>query len=266
MTSRVGGTPGQQGRWRSTDEGDPIGADEDATELDDLPVALVTGASRGLGREIARVLAPDHHLLLGGRDPAAVGALAASLPSAEPFVADLTDTSATQDAVTRVLEPLGRLDVLVHNAGISSRGTVADTPREEWRRMLEVNVIAVADLTHLALSLLRRSRGLVVLVNSGAGQSPSPGNAAYSASKFALGGLAQALREEERGRVRVTSVHPGRIDTDMQVALQAQDGRPYVASEHMAPADVARTVRLAVDMPVGASVEELRVRPWAARD
>lgn len=266
MSSGDTGEQRRAGRPRRTDEDAPGGPDGSGTELGALPVALVTGATRGLGREIARVLAPDHHLLLGGRDPAAVGALATSLPSAEPFVADLTDARATRTAVTQVLAPLGRLDVLVHNAGISSRGTVADTPREQWRRMLEVNVVAVADLTRLVLPLLRRSRGLVVLVNSGAGQSPSPGNAAYSASKFALGGLAQALREEERGRVRVTSVHPGRIDTDMQVALQAQDGRPYVASEHMAPADVARTVRLAVDMPVGASVEELRVRPWAPRD
>lgn len=230
------------------------------------PVALVTGASRGLGRAIAEVLAPDHHLLLGGRDAAALARLAGSLPSAEPFVADLGDAAAVEEAVGAVVEPLGRLDVLVHNAGISTHGTVAATTREQWRRVLEVDVVAVADLTRLVLPQLRAVHGLVVAINSGSGLRASPGGAVYSAAKHALRAFTGALREEERGRVRVTSVHPGRIDTDMQVALQAAMGRPYDASEHMDPADVARTVRLAVDMPRDACVEELTVRPWAARD
>lgn len=228
-------------------------------------VALVTGASRGLGRAIAECLAPDHRLLLGGRDRAALGEQAAALPDAEPFVADLADPGAVGRAVDSAFGGGARLDVLVHCAGIAGRGTVATTSREEWRRMLEVDVVAVADLTRRLLPRLRASRGLVVLVNSGAGLVPSPGNAAYSAAKHALKGLGDALREEERGLVRVTSVHPGRIDTGMQRALQAQDGRAYDPSEHMDPTDVARTVRLAVDMPADACVEDLRVRPWNPR-
>lgn len=228
------------------------------------PVALVTGATRGLGRAIADVLAPDHRLLVGGRDAASVEAVAAELPDARPFIADLADPASLERAVAEQVAPQGRLDVLVHNAGIAGRGTVASTPREQWRRMLEVDVVAVADLTRLALPLLRAAGGLVVVINSGSGLRGHPGDAAYCSAKFALRGLTECLREEERGRVRVTSIHPGRIDTDMQAALQASDGRAYDPAEHMDARDVAAAVRLAVDLPPSTSLEELSVRPVLA--
>lgn len=229
--------------------------------IPDRPVALVTGATRGLGRAIAEALAPDHLVLVGGRDSASIARVVAELPHAAPFLADLTDAWATGHAVRECLVPLGRLDVLVHNAGVARRGTVADTPRETWRWMLDTDVVAVADLTRLALPLLRSSRGTVVVVNSGAGLRGYAGDAPYCAAKWALRGFTEALREEERGRVRVTSLHPGRIDTDMQRDLQARVGRPYDTREHMDPADVARAVRLAVDLPVDTGLDEVRIRP-----
>lgn len=113
--------------------------------------------------------------------------------------------------------------------------------------MLEINVIAVADLTRLVLPLLRASHGDVIMINSGSGflRTPASGGV-YAASKYALRALTHALREEERGIVRVTSIHPGRVDTDMQVELQAQAGRPYNAAEHLRPQSVAVTVRAAL--------------------
>jgi len=229
------------------------------------PVALVTGATRGLGRAIADVLAPDHRVLVGGRDSEAVGRVVDDLPDAAPFVADLTDPDAVRRAVEDRVAPAGRLDVVVHNAGVAGRGTVESTTRDQWRTILETDVVAVADLTRLLLPHLRAADdGLVVVINSGSGLRGYPGDAAYCAAKFALRGLTDCLREEERGRIRVTSVHPGRIDTDMQVALQAAQGRPYDADEHMDPRDVAATVRLAVDLPATTAVEELSVRPVRA--
>ncbi|HIW30613.1 MAG TPA: SDR family NAD(P)-dependent oxidoreductase, partial [Candidatus Luteococcus avicola] len=82
-----------------------------------------------------------------------------------------------------------------------------------------------------------------------------------SASKFALRALTDALREEERGKVRVSSVHPGRVDTDMQVDLQAQMGRRYVAAEHLRPESVAEAVALAVYASPEAMVEQVSIRP-----
>ncbi|ROR53766.1 NADP-dependent 3-hydroxy acid dehydrogenase YdfG [Luteococcus japonicus] len=221
------------------------------------PVALVTGANRGIGRAIAHRLADTHHVLVGGRHAAAVQALVDELPSAAPFVCDLTDEA----SVAAAAGAIDRLDVLVHSAGLSSHGTLAETPAEDWRRLYEMNVVAVATLTRLLLPRLREAHGQVVTINSGSGFTSKPGNGVYSASKFALRALTDALREEERGTVRVSSIHPGRVDTDMQVELQAQLGREYDPDEHLRPSSVAEAVALAVFASPEAMVEELSIRP-----
>ena len=223
----------------------------------DRPVALVTGGTRGIGRAICDELARTHHVLVGGRDEADVRAAVEKLASASPFVADVLD----EDAVQRACADIDRLDVLVHSAGIARRGRVEQLTREDWMAQLEVNVVAVADLTRRLLPALRSAGGTVVALNSGSGHSSHPGNGSYSASKFALRALTDALREEERGRVRVVSIHPGRVDTDMQVELQRAQGRDYDAGEHLRPESVAATVRLAVDASPEAMIEELTIRP-----
>lgn len=222
----------------------------------DRPVALITGASRGIGRGIADVLADTHHLLIGGRSAADVARVVAALPSAEPFVADLTDAASTAAAV-RGIE---RLDVLVHSAGRDAPRFIEEMTRDDWRDLMELNVIAVADLTRLLLPALRAAGGMVIMINSGAGQRVG-GSPAYSASKFALRALADGLREDERGRVRVTTVYPGRVDTDMQRHLQAESGRSYNPDEHLRVASVAAVVRTAVDATPEGMVEEIAVRP-----
>lgn len=221
------------------------------------PVALVTGATRGIGRAIASELGATHHVLVGGRSWAATEAVAAALPSAQPFAADLVDDAALAAAV----DGLGPVDVLVHSAGVATYASVAETPAAEWRRLLEVNVVAVAELTRLLLPRLRESRGLVVLVNSGSGLRASAGSSAYCASKFALTAFADSLRLEEGDRIRICSLHPGRTDTDMQRELQAALGRPYRPEEFMSPETVARVVRAVVDLPADAQMDSLRVRP-----
>ncbi|MDR6972006.1 SDR family oxidoreductase [Leifsonia shinshuensis] len=228
----------------------------------DRPIALVTGASRGIGRAIAVDLGRTHHVLVGGRDAAAVEAVVAELPSAEPFVADLT-----ADPSGASLPSLpDRLDVLVHSAGVEDGGTIAETDAETWRHVFEVNVFAVAALTRVALPALRAAKGLVVAINSGSGLTSGPGGGVYAGSKFALRALTDALREEERpSGVRVTSIHPGRVDTDMQRALVAREGHDYDTAYTITPEMVAATVRLAVDMPPAGTVESLSVRPFHRR-
>lgn len=225
--------------------------------MSERPVALVTGGTRGIGRAVASALGSTHHVLVGGRSDTDTQEVAERLPSAAPFTVDLTDGVGVAALVAR----LGPVDVLVHSAGVASYGRVAETPAGEWRRHLEVNVVAVAELTRLMLPRLRDAGGLVVLMNSGSGLQASAGASAYCASKFALTAFADALRLEEGERIRVLSLHPGRTDTDMQRELQEALGQSYRPADFMKPESVAALVRAVVDLPADAQVDSVRVRP-----
>lgn len=223
------------------------------------PVALVTGASRGIGSAIAQELGRTHHVLVGGRTAASVAPVVAALPSAEPFVADLA---------TDPIPPLPeRIDVLVHSAGVERAASIEDTDRAEWERVFAVNLFAVADLTRAALPALRAASGLVVAINSGSGLVAGPATGAvYAASKHALRAFTESLREEERGNgVRVSSVHPGRTDSDMQRAKVALEGHEYDLAYVLDPASVAAVVRTVVDLPPEGTVELVSVRPTRVR-
>ena len=234
----------------------------------DKPVALITGASRGIGLAIARELASTHELILGASSEDSLADVLAEFPGARPFIAELTD----KDAIARAVADAGfgggaggagaRLDVLVHSAGVADGETVAETPWDVYERVFAVNVFAVAELTRLLLPALRAAGGQVVTINSGSGYFSGVGAAVYSGSKFALRAFSDALREEERGAVRVTSIHPGRVDTDMQMELQASYGNhDYDGSLYIRPESVAATVRLAVDATPEAMIENLAIRP-----
>ncbi len=221
------------------------------------PVALITGASRGLGAAVARELAPDHTLLLGARTAEALTAILDELPDATGWPVNLTDYSAVAAAVA----PIERLDVLVHNAGIADLGTIAESSVRQWRDTLEANLVAVVELTRLLLPALRAAGGHVVLVNSGAGLRANAGWASYAASKFGLRAFGDALRLEEP-ELRVTSIHPGRIDTDMQRAIVAGEGREYRAGEFLTAETVARAIRNAIDTPRDGHPTEIVLRPY----
>jgi NADP-dependent 3-hydroxy acid dehydrogenase YdfG len=152
------------------------------------------------------------------------------------------------------------LDVLVHNAGMARVGPLVDTAVDVWRQMLELNVVAVAELTRLLLPALRAARGQVVLINSGAGLRANAGWGAYAASKFALRAFGDVLRAEEPD-LRVTSVHPGRVATDMQREIRVAEGGDYQADQYLTPDAVADAVAYAVSAPACAQVQEVVIRP-----
>lgn len=220
-----------------------------------MPTAMITGAGRGLGAALAAALAPTHTLFLAGRPSPALDEVAGRL-GATTWEMDFGDP----DSIPAAVEPIVELDVLVHNAGVSYPGRVAESTVDEWRSTLSVNVVGPVALTLALLPALRAGDGQVVFVNSGAGIRASPGLAAYSASKSALRSFAESLRNDEPG-LRVTSVHPGRIATDMQQELNAYEGRAYDAANYLSPETVARVTADAITAPADAHVHEVVVRP-----
>lgn len=220
-----------------------------------MPNALITGAGGGIGSAIAAALAPTHTLLLAGRPSDRLDAVAERL-GATTFPLDLTDSGDIEAAC----EVVDELDVLVHNAGLAIPGSVADSDIDEWRATFAVNVFGPVELTLALLSALRRAHGQVVFINSGAGRNASRGMASYSASKFALRAFADSLRGDEP-ELRVTTIYPGRTDSDMQRELVEFEGGTYDPANFLKPETVAAAVAHAVTTPPDGHVHELVLRP-----
>ncbi len=191
-------------------------------ELDGL-IAVVTGAASGIGLETALELARR------GATVAAVDRDTAGLP--EPLRAyqcDVSDTAAVRDAVERIARDLGRIDVLVNNAGIGAQGSVADTDEQEWLRVLDVNVVGIARMSAAALPHLRRSSAAAIVNTcSVAAFVGLPRRAAYSASKGAVLALTRAMAADHVGEgIRVNCVSPGTVNTPWVQRLLASAEDP----------------------------------------
>ena len=220
-----------------------------------MRTALITGASRGIGAAIADALAPTHTLLLAGRPSPALQATADRL-GATTLALDVTDT----DAIPAVAAAISELDVLVHNAGVSFPGRVAESTVDQWRTTFDVNVFGAVAVTLALLPALRHAEGQVVFINSGSGRTASENMASYSASKFALRAFADSLRLSEP-TLRVTTVYPGRTDTDMQRELVSSEGGEYDADRFLRADTVAAAVAHAIATPADGHLHEVILRP-----
>ena len=221
------------------------------------PVTLITGAAGGIGSALARTLAPTHDLILAGRGSAELDELCAEL-RALPLRLDLLRPETFEAA----LADIGRVCNVVHNAGMVELGAVAEQTHDIWTRTLALNTVAPAELTRLLLPSIRRERGQVLFVNSGAGLNANPGWASYAASKFALRALADALRAEEAANgVRVGTVYPSRTATAMQQKVRQQEGGAYTPEQYIDPQSVAATIAFMLSAPADAQLTDVTVRP-----
>jgi NADP-dependent 3-hydroxy acid dehydrogenase YdfG len=239
-------------------------------------VALVTGASSGIGAATAAALAArGAAVALAARRADRLEALAASIRdqggTALVLESDVTDEQQAVSAVERTVSELGRLDTLVNNAGVMLLGPAADAPLTEWQRMVELNVLGLLYCAHAALPHLLRAaadgpRQVADMVNisSVAGRVARNGNGVYSLTKHGVGAFSESLRQELATRyVRVSLVEPGATATEL-----AGHNRPEVLSgirsqfgQRMEADDIADAILYIVTRPRHVAVNELLIRP-----
>ncbi|MGO4593804.1 SDR family NAD(P)-dependent oxidoreductase [Leifsonia sp. 2TAF2] len=243
----------------------------------DGTVALVTGASSGIGAETARRLAREGAAVaLVARRRERLDAVAAEIVEAGGRAVvvegDVSERSSAEAAVKQAVESLGRLDILVNNAGVMLLGPAQQASLDDWERMLSINVNGVLAVTHAALPHLVRAaedsaRGVadVVTISSTAGRVARPGSSVYNLTKFGVNAFSEALRQElVPQRVRVGVIEPGTVDTELvthnSAAVREATERQLATIEALQPSDIADAVAYMVTRPRRVAVNELLVR------
>ena len=241
-------------------------------------VALVTGASSGIGEAAARHLAElGAAVSLVARRTDRIDALAdeirAAGGTAMVLTCDVTDRSQAIAAVERTVAELGRLDTVVNNAGVMLLGPVVDAPLDEWERMVDLNVkgllyIAHAALPHLIAAAADGPRQVADLVNisSVAGRVPRLGSGVYNLTKHGVGAFSESLRQEVTERhVRVSLVEPGAVNTELATHLRPEVLEGMIKRlggvERLESIDIAETIGFIVTRPRRVAVNEVLIRP-----
>jgi NADP-dependent 3-hydroxy acid dehydrogenase YdfG len=236
-------------------------------------VALVTGASSGIGEATAFALAEaGAAVAIGARRRDRLDALAGKLRDGGARVLqldlDVTDERACTAAVARTREDLGGLDVLVNNAGVMLLGTIVGADTEDWRRMVQTNVMGVMYMTAAAIEgMVEQGSGDIVNVSSVAGRVARKGAGVYNASKWAVNAFSESLRQEVTGRgVRIGLVEPGAVATELTDHITQPDAKAasvqmYTSMRSLQSEDIARAVLYLVTQPPHVAVNEILIRP-----
>jgi NADP-dependent 3-hydroxy acid dehydrogenase YdfG len=240
-------------------------------------VAAITGASSGIGEATALALAKaGASVTLAARRGDRISELAKRIEAdggrALAIETDVTDESQANAFVRETKEQLGRLDVLVNNAGVMLLGPVIGADTEEWRRMIEVNLLGLLYCTHAALPIMgEQGSGHIVNISSVAGRFANFGSAVYNLTKFGVNAFSEALRQEVTpAKVKVTVIEPGFVATE----LQGHNTHPMVLEtlekmrqemEPLEAGDIAEAILYAVAAPDRVAVNEVLVRPAGQR-
>jgi NADP-dependent 3-hydroxy acid dehydrogenase YdfG len=235
-------------------------------------VVAVTGASSGIGE--ATALACAHAgaaVALAARRVDRIQSLAERIASeggrAIAVPTDVGDEGQAQAFIERAHAELGRLDVLVNNAGVMLLGPIENAPTEEWRQMIHANVFGVLYCTHAALPLMhKQGSGHIVNVSSVAGRVARAGSGVYNLTKFGVGAFSESLRQEVVGMgVRVTLIEPGAVATELashnRPEVLEQIGKRFGGIALLAAEDIAGAILYAIGQPRHVSINEVLVRP-----
>jgi NADP-dependent 3-hydroxy acid dehydrogenase YdfG len=241
-------------------------------------VALVTGASSGIGEATARSLAAEGaKVAVAARRLERLERLAAEIGghghTALSIETDVTDQEQAIAAVDRTVDELGRLDIVVNNAGQMLLGPIEDAPTEEWDRMIDLNLKGLINTTHAALPHLLAAaedseRGCADLVNisSVAGRVARAGSGVYNLTKHGVGAFSESFRQEFASRkVRSTIVEPGAVDTELtdhlRDGVREKTRERFEGIKVLEAADIAEAIAFAVTRPWHVSLNEILIRP-----
>ncbi len=245
-------------------------------------VALVTGASSGIGEATARTLAAcGAKVALVARRVERLEKLASEIAghghTALAIEADITDQQQAIDAVERTVGDFGRLDILVNNAGVMLLGPMAEAPTEEWDRMVDINVKGLLYMSHAAIPHLLEAaadspRGAsdIVNISSVAGRVAAAGAGVYNLTKFGVGAVSESMRQEwSKDGVRISIIEPGAVSTELVDHLRPEVVESVRARFYdikaLEAGDIAGAIEYAVTRPGHMSVNEMLIRPTAQK-
>lgn len=233
-------------------------------------VAVITGASKGIGRATAIRLARDGvKLVIGATSRDRLESVGKEVENAGVEVVtrycDVTQQSDCNALVETAIRKFEKIDILINNAGVGYSGKIVELSPENAERMVQVNILGVYYMTHAALpTMIAHNCGDIINIGSVAGIKYSPGFALYSATKFAVKAFSEGLRNEVQAHnIRVTTVHPGMVSTNFFDSFSRGGVRPPTdKGDLLRPEDVADSITFALTRPRAVALNELTVRPY----
>jgi NADP-dependent 3-hydroxy acid dehydrogenase YdfG len=235
-------------------------------------VVIIMGASSGIGEATTKKLAQEGaKLVIAARREDRLKALVETLPDAEISyaVADVTNKEDVQAVVDLAVKKYGRVDVLYNNAGIMPTAPLSEKHFDEWRQMLDLNIMGVLNGIAAVLPIMKKQQsGQIIATDSILGHVVMPGHAVYCGTKFAVRAIMEGLRQEEReNNIRSTIISPGMADTELHTTVNDPANRkwleenPKIPGVGLKPSDVADAVAYAISTPDTVAVSEILIRP-----
>ncbi|MEH7314024.1 SDR family oxidoreductase [Priestia megaterium] len=235
-------------------------------------VVIIMGASSGIGEATTKKLVQEGaKLVIAARREDRLKTLVDSLPNAEisHAVADVTNKEEVQAVVDLAIKKYGRVDVFYNNAGVMPIAPLSETRFDEWRQMLDINIMGVLNGIAAVLPIMKKQQsGQIIATDSLAGHIVWPGSAVYSGTKFAVRAIMEGLRQEEReNNIRSTIISPGAVDTDLYLTSKDSETQEWLKNLNdtegmsLKPSNIADAVVYAISTPETVAVSEILIRP-----